>query len=91
MEEPNDSPRSAGCCDWQKTVEDFSERTQKFVREDPSKAVGLALLAGALLTVLPVGRVLAGLVRLAFSLLRPALLLLGAVKLYEEYQKTQKR
>lgn len=91
MEEPNDTSHSAGCCDWQKTVEDFSERTQKFVREDPSKAVGLALLAGALLTALPIGRVLAGLTRLAFSLLRPTLLLFGVVKLYEEFQKTQKR
>jgi hypothetical protein len=91
MEEPNDTPRSAGCCDWRKTVDDLSDRTQKFVREDPAKAVSLALLGGVLLTIFPVGRVLGALVRLAVALARPLLLVLGAVKLYEEFEKKQKR
>lgn len=80
----------AGCCDWRKTVEDLTHCTEKFVREDPSKAVGLALFAGVLLTVLPVGRLISALVRLAFALARPLLIVLGTVKLYEEFQ-TQKR
>jgi len=90
MEEPNDSPRSTGCCDWQKTVDDLSDRTQQLIREDPAKAVGVALFAGVLLTIFPVGRVLGALVRLAFALARPLLLVLGAVKLYEEFEKKQK-
>jgi len=90
MDESNETPRSAGCCDWKKTVEDLSVSTEKFVREDPAKAVGLALFGGVLLTVLPVGRLLGALVRLVLVLVRPLLLVLGAVKLYEEYQKTQK-
>lgn len=90
MEEPNDTPRSAGCCDWRKTVDDLRDRTQKFVHEDPTKAVGLALLGGVLLTIFPVGRVLGALVRLAVALARPLLLVLGAVKLYEEFEKKQK-
>jgi hypothetical protein len=91
MEELNESPRSAGCCDWSKTVEDLGVRTQKFVRDDPTKAVGLALFGGVVLTVLPIGRIVAALVRLAFALLRPVLLVLGVVKLYQEYDKQQKR
>ena len=89
MEEPNDSPHSAGCCDWRKAVDDLTENTQRFVREDPSKAIGLALLGGVLLTVLPIGRVLAALVRLIFALARPVLLVLGAMKVYEEFEKKQ--
>ena len=90
MEEPNNTQRSADCCDWRTRVDDLSDRTQKFVREEPTKAVGLALLGGVLLTILPVGRVLGALVRLAVALARPLLLVLGAVKFYEEFEKKQK-
>ncbi len=90
MEDPNETPRQSGCCDWQKTVEDLGERTREMIRDEPAKAVGLAVLAGLLLTVFPVGRVLGALVRLVFALLRPLLLVLGAVKLYEEFDKKQK-
>ena len=91
MEEPNETPRSAGCCDWQKTVDDWSDCAQKCIREEPGKAIGVALLGGVLLTIFPVGRVVSMLVRLAFALLRPTLLVLGAVRLYEEFEKKQKR
>jgi Na+(H+)/acetate symporter ActP len=90
MAEFTDTPRSTGCCDWKKTVDDLSSSTEKFVREDPAKAIGLAMLGGVLLTVLPVGRLISALVRLAFALARPLFLVLGAVKLYEEFQKNQK-
>ena len=90
MDESNETPRSAGCCNWRKTVDDLSSSTEKFVREDPAKAIGLALFGGVLLTVLPVGRLLSALVRLAFALVRPLLLVLGAVKLYEECQKNKR-
>ncbi len=90
MDEPNDPPRSAGCCDWQHTVEDWNQCAQKLIREDPAKAVGFALLGGVLLTIFPVGRVVSALVRLTFALARPLLLVLGAIKLYEEFEKKQK-
>jgi len=91
MDESNETPRSGDCCgDWRKTVNDFGSCTEKFVREDPAKAVGIALFSGVLLTILPVGRLLGALVRLAFALARPLLLVLGAVKLYEEFQKKEK-
>jgi hypothetical protein len=91
MEDPNEAPRQSGCCgDWQKNLDDLGERAREMIREEPAKAVGLAVLAGLLLTVFPVGRVLGALVRLVFALLRPLLLVLGAVKLYEEFDKNQK-
>lgn len=90
MEDPNEAPHPAGCCDWQKSVEDMGQCAQKMIREEPAKAMGLAVLAGLLLTVFPVGRVLGALVRLLFALLRPLLLVLGAMKVYEEFEKKQK-
>ena len=79
---------AAGCCgDWKKTAEDLGARAQDFARKEPAQAVGVAFLAGLVLTVLPVGRLLAALVRLSFVLLRPVLLILGAVKMCEELKK----
>ena len=90
MDETKEEPRSASCCDWQKTAADLNDRAQQMIREEPAKAVGLAVLVGLLLTVFPVGRVLGALVRLAMMLARPLLLVLGAIKLYEEIEKKQK-
>ena len=86
MEESHETSRPAGCCDWR----DINDRTQQFIRDEPAKAVGVALLAGVLLTVFPVGRVIGALVRLLFALARPLLLALGALKIYEEFEKKQK-
>ena len=81
-------PQESECCtDWKNCATEFVEKAQKMAREEPAKVTGIALGAGLLLTALPVGRVLGGLVRLAFALLRPALLILGAVKLWEEIEK----
>jgi len=82
---------SGSCCDWRKNVEDFEHHAEDFVRTEPAKAVGIAFIAGIILTVLPVGRLVAALVRLAFVLARPLLLVLGAVKLCEELQKRNSR
>jgi len=66
---------------------DLTQRTEQYAREEPGKAVGLAFLAGLVLTVLPVGSIIAGVLRVSFTLLRPALLVLGVMKAYEEIQK----
>jgi hypothetical protein len=68
-------------------AESVLRRAEHYAREEPVKAVGVAFTAGLILTLLPVGAVLAALVRLALALLRPALLVLGAVKLYEEIDR----
>jgi hypothetical protein len=92
MQMPHESTEQTGsCCDWRKTVEDFETRAQDYVRTEPVKAVGAAFIAGVILTILPVGRVIAVLVRLALMLVRPLLLVLGAVKLCEELDKRNHR
>jgi len=67
----------------------FTARAEQFAREDPTRAVGVAFVIGIVLTLLPLGAILAGLFRLAFALVRPALIILGATKVYEEIQKRQ--
>ena len=92
MQMPQESIGESGpCCDWRKTVEDVEAHAQDYVRSEPAKAVGIAFIAGIILTVLPVGRLVAALVRLSFVLIRPLLLILGAVKLCEELQKRNSR
>ncbi len=68
-------------------LSELRERTETYVRDEPTRAVGLALAAGVVLTVMPVGWLVGAVLRLALGLLRPALLLLGGVKLYEEISK----
>jgi hypothetical protein len=68
-------------------LDELRLRTEEYVREEPVKSVGIALAAGVFLTVFPIFSICFGVLRLALSLLRPALLVLGGLKLYEEYQK----
>ena len=84
---PPDPEKSSACCDWRKSVDDFTASAQKIAREEPAKAFGIAFIAGLILTILPVGRLLGGVARLAVALVRPAMLVLGAVKLWEEVEK----
>jgi hypothetical protein len=67
----------------------FVQRTEEFTREEPLKAVGIAFVAGLFMTLLPIGSLIGGILRLALTLVRPALLVLGAIKLYEEIDRRQ--
>ena len=67
--------------------EELRHRTEDYVRDEPTKAVGIALLAGIFVTIFPVFRVFFGLLHLALALLKPGLLILGGIKLYEEMQR----
>ena len=68
-------------------LDELRHRAEDYVREEPAKALGIALAAGIFLTIFPVGRLLFSLLRLSLSLLKPALLIFGGVKIYEELQK----
>ena len=89
MQDPE--PTTSACCgDLRAKFDEWKACAEKSVREEPIKTAGLAFAAGIVLTVLPVGRVLSGLLRLALALARPALLILGAVKIVEECDKRKK-
>lgn len=73
-----------------KPIDQLVEKTASEVRKQPVKSVVWAFFIGILLTVFPIGRLLGGVVSLAFALLRPVLMLLGAVKLCEEFEERRK-
>ncbi len=62
--------------------------TENFAREEPLRAVGAAFGSGLLLTLLPIGSIVSGILRLALALVRPFLIILGVVKLYERLGET---
>lgn len=68
--------------------ENFRDKAEDVVRESPTQATAAALAAGFALALLPIGSIILGLVRLslslAFALVKPALLVFGAIKVYEE-------
>ncbi|MEA3206965.1 MAG: hypothetical protein QOE70_22 [Chthoniobacter sp.] len=83
-----DPERPDECCaDWKAKWKEWSECAEKSVRDEPVKTVGLAFVAGIFLTFFPIGRLLAGLLQMAFALLRPALLILGVLKIIEGIDK----
>lgn len=64
-------------------VETAVNETGEYVREKPTQSLLYAFAAGYVLNRLPVGRVVAGLLRLLLTALKPAILIYGAAKLYK--------
>jgi hypothetical protein len=58
---------------------------EAYTREQPTRAVSAAFGAGLILALVPIG----GIVRLLFSALRPVLVILGIVKIWEEVEARQ--
>ncbi len=63
--------------------EQIMEQTEDFVRENPTRAMAYAVVAGLVIDRLPVFRILGGLTRLSLMALKPAILIYGATKLYQ--------
>lgn len=68
---------------------DVLQQTEDFVRENPTRAVGYALLAGFILNRLPIFGIFRGLLRLLFIALKPAVLAYGVTKLYQAAQNEE--
>ena len=88
MHDPESSPECGS--DLMAKLDGWRACAERSVRDEPLKTAGLAFVAGIFLTVFPVGRILAGLVQVAFALIRPALLILGVIKVVEEIDKRNK-
>ena len=69
--------------------EQIVEQTEDFVRQNPMRAVGYAVVAGFVLDRLPVTRILSGVARLSLLALKPAILIYGASKLYQAAQQDE--
>lgn len=66
---------------------DIKSRAEDFTKTEPMQALGAAAGTGLLFAVLPVGRILWGLFRMSFKLAKPALLIFGAVAVYQELSR----
>jgi len=69
--------------------EQVLQQTEEYVRENPTRSVAYALLAGFILDRLPVGRILTGFARLLLLAFKPAILVYGATKLYQAAQSDE--
>ena len=67
-------------------LEQLLEQTEEYVRENPTRSIAYALIAGFILNRLPIGRILGGLTRLVFIAFKPAILAYCATKLYQAAQ-----
>jgi hypothetical protein len=71
--------------------EDVVKRVEAYVKEEPVKAASAAFGLGILLAFLPVGGVVSGIFRLLFLLVRPLLMILGVVKIFEHWEDRQRQ
>jgi hypothetical protein len=65
------------------------EQTEDYVRENPTRAIAYAVVAGLVIDRLPVFRIAGGLTRLALMALKPAILIYGATKIYQATQQNE--
>jgi hypothetical protein len=79
---PSEHPQSSA---W----EPLLQKTEVYAKEKPTQALSAAFGLGLVLALLPLGSLLTGIVRLLLLLLRPLLIVLGLVKLYEEIARAQ--
>lgn len=70
-------------------VETVVNETGEYVREKPTQSLLYAFAAGYVLNRLPLGRVLAGFIRLLIIALRPAILIYGVARLYKAAQERE--
>lgn len=68
---------------------DLLAEAQDYIRRNPTRALAIAAGAGFVLKSAPVGRLVGGLLRVSFSLLPPALMMVGGVKIWERIQRRQ--
>jgi hypothetical protein len=68
---------------------DVLQQTEHFVRENPTRAVGYALVAGFILNRLPIFGIFRSLLRLLFIALKPAVLAYGVTKIYQAAQNEE--
>jgi hypothetical protein len=80
-----ESKQTNACCEGQ--IQELIAYAEKCATKEPLKTSLIAFIAGLLLTILPIGQIAGALTRLLFSLARPALVVLGAMKVFEEIEK----
>lgn len=71
-------PKPAELC-----IQDLLDKTENFVRKEPTTAVAIAVGAGLLLKLLPTRALVSTITEVTVRLLPPALMTLGVIKAFE--------
>ena len=71
-------------------IKDWCGCAEKCAREQPLQCLGLAFVIGLLGSIIPIGRLLGLVVQLLLALLRPLLVVLGLMKVFEEIDKRRR-
>ena len=87
MPEPTTESKEELCCGG--ALGELWAKAEESARKEPLMTTSIAFVAGVLFAILPIGALLAGIVRLGFCLLRPALLVLGGIKVMEGIDRRQ--
>jgi hypothetical protein len=80
-----ESKQSNACCEGQ--FQDLIAYAERCATKEPLKTSLIAFLVGLVITILPIGQIVGALTRLLLGLIRPALVVLGAMKVFEEFEK----
>jgi hypothetical protein len=80
-----ESKQSNTCCEGQ--FQDLLAYAERCATKEPLKTSLIAFLVGLVITILPIGQIVGALTRLLLGLIRPALVVLGAMKVFEEIEK----
>lgn len=75
-----DADSKSTCSNWSACAADCA-------RNEPLKCLSWAFAIGLIVALLPIGRLVGLIVRVLFSLIRPALIVLGLMKAFEEFDR----
>ena len=76
--------------DLETKLKDWCGCAEKCAREQPLQCLSLAFVIGLIASILPIGRLLGLIVQLAFALVRPLLVVLGLMKVFEEFDRRRR-
>lgn len=76
-------PDSSSEFSFRQSLEPVAQKVETFAKEKPTHALSAAVGVGIILAILPIGGILSGLLRLAFAVLRPILMVFGVLRIYE--------
>jgi hypothetical protein len=80
-----ETTKSQACCENQ--IQELIACAEKCASKEPLKTSLIAFLVGLVFTILPVGQIVGAMTRVLLALVRPALIVLGAMKVLEEIEK----
>ena len=84
---PAEEDPTSPSADLESKLKEWCGCAEKCARDEPLQCLSLAFVIGLIASILPIGRLVGLVLQLAISLLRPVLVILGLMKVFEEFDK----